>query len=102
MHMNSVSNKKPCVTHGLMSLFTFTHRENSFTNFNLEKMKNNLLSLAACTCIFSAYLVNCSSPAEKLEDAKAEVKEADKNLADANQAYLEDIENYKAEIAEEI
>ncbi|MFI5204791.1 MAG: hypothetical protein ACHQF2_09875 [Flavobacteriales bacterium] len=61
-----------------------------------------LVTLAVCACITSAFLINCSSPAEKVEDAKQEVTEAHNDLDEANEAYLADIETFREEKAAEI
>lgn len=44
----------------------------------------------------------CSSPTEKVEDAKTDVVEANKELDEANAEYVADMEKYRTETAEKI
>lgn len=44
----------------------------------------------------------CSSPTEKVEDAKTDVVEANKELDEANSEYMADMAKYKTETAEKI
>jgi len=66
-------------------------------------MKKSILVIAACTFITGAFLTSCSStPAEKVENAENKVIVANKDLDDANKAYLADVENYRLETAKTI
>jgi len=65
-------------------------------------MKKSLTVLTMCTILSGAIFTSCNSPAEKLEDAEKNVTEADKELDEANEAYLMDIESFKLEVAREI
>ena len=46
--------------------------------------------------------MSCNSPAKKVENAEEKVLEANKDLNQANQDYLTDIENYRRETAEKV
>lgn len=65
-------------------------------------MKKSIFTIAACSFIASAILISCSSPAEKVENAKNNVQEANADLNEANEEYLKDIENCRKETAERI
>ncbi|GAB2616780.1 hypothetical protein GCM10027035_11430 [Emticicia sediminis] len=52
--------------------------------------------------MFAIIVVACSSPTEKVEDAKTDVVEANKELDDANVEYMADMAKYKTETAEKI
>ena len=65
-------------------------------------MKNFNLVLTVCTFIVGSFLTSCTSPAEKVENAQTKVEDAKKDLADANQAYLMEIENYRKETGDKI
>ena len=65
-------------------------------------MKKSILALAACTFIAGAILTSCNTPAEKVENAQENVIQANKDLDQANQVYLADIENYRLETAKRI
>ena len=56
-------------------------------------MKRSILGLAALTLIAGTTLTMCNTPAEKLEHAKHNVIEANKDLEKANEEYLSDIEH---------
>ncbi len=65
-------------------------------------MKKSILVLSAVTVITSAIVTSCNSHSEKVENAQAEVTEAQNDLNKANEQYLEDIKNYKIETSEKI
>lgn len=65
-------------------------------------MKKTFLALAGSTLITGALLISCSSTEEKVENAKEDVIEATKDLNNANELYLIEVENYKKEIVNEI
>jgi len=63
-------------------------------------MKKSILSLTLFTFLTGAVFTSCNSSAEKLENAKNDVTEANKDLVEAEDAYLTDIENYKTSARE--
>lgn len=65
-------------------------------------MKNTVKVLTISALFSMAFLTACSSSSEKLEDAKEDVTEANEKLDEAEQAYLNDIEEYKRETAAKI
>ena len=65
-------------------------------------MKNSIVTLAALTFTTMAIITGCKTSSDKVENAKAEIIEANKDLVKANEdlvkvnkEYLADIENYK-------
>ena len=58
--------------------------------------------MAAFTCIAGAILTSCNTSAERVENAQENVIQANKDLDQANQEYLADIENYRLETASRI
>ncbi len=60
-------------------------------------MKKSTVVLFFVTLAAGAAFTSCSTPAEKVENAKENVAEANKDLEKANNAYLVDIENYRRE-----
>jgi septal ring factor EnvC (AmiA/AmiB activator) len=75
---------------------------------NTVKFNNSILPIVALVCIAIVILIaatlltSCSSPAEKLEAAQENVKDANKDLDKANEAYLVEIEAYRKESAAKI
>ena len=65
-------------------------------------MKRSILALAACTLITGATIVSCQSSETKVENAKEDVIDAAKDLEQANQEYLAEIEIYRQEMMKEI
>lgn len=65
-------------------------------------MKKINFTIAASAFTIGTLLISCSSPSEKLADAKNEVKEANANFDKANEENIKDMENYKREAAEKI
>jgi hypothetical protein len=63
-------------------------------------MKNYFV-ISAIFC-FGLIVSSCSSSSDKVEDAKEDVRDANKELVDANIDYLVDMETYKRETAEKI
>jgi hypothetical protein len=57
-------------------------------------------ALTISTLVF--FMVACSTPAEKVVNAEANVKAANKELNDANAAQLAEMEAYRKEVAEKI
>src|SRR5438105_7405366 len=62
-------------------------------------MKIRILAVAL---YFFTILSGCNTSEQKLENAQNNVNEANKNLAEANQEYLADVEKYKKETADRI
>lgn len=60
-------------------------------------IKNIILVIAICTLFAGIALTSCNSPAKKVENAQEDVDKANKELEEANQAYLKDIDNYRKE-----
>lgn len=65
-------------------------------------MKRPIISMVLTGFLISATITSCSSSAEKVENAEGKVDEANQELDEAKDAYLEDIEQFKAETAEKI
>jgi len=65
-------------------------------------MKKSILAMAAFTCIAGAIVTSCNTSAERVENAQENVIQANKDLDQANQEYLADIENYRLETASRI
>lgn len=65
-------------------------------------MKNTILAFAASLLITGAMITGCYSSGEKVENAENNVIEANKELDEANQEYLADVESYKNETAAKI
>lgn len=63
-------------------------------------MKFTYLSIATFALLLGT--TNCMNKAEKMEDASQDVIEANKDLDEAKEAYLEEITRYKMETAEKI
>jgi chromosome segregation ATPase len=61
-------------------------------------MKKSILSMIAFAFSTGTILTSCNTSAERVEKAQTNVIEAKKELNDANQAYLADIENYRKEM----
>lgn len=65
-------------------------------------MKKSVTVLTICTFMSAAIFTSCNSPAEKVENAEENVTEANKELDEANEKYLLDIETFKIETAAKI
>ena len=65
-------------------------------------MKKSILAMAAFTCIAGAIVTSCNTSADRVENAQENVIQANKDLDQANQEYLADIENYRVETASTI
>ena len=68
-------------------------------------MKKGILIVLVVALITYAMTTSCNTPAQKLENAEENVKEANKELDDAareNQAYMDDILKYREERADRI
>jgi chromosome segregation ATPase len=72
------------------------------------KFKNSILTIIGLVCIAiiiliaATLLTSCNSPAQKLKAAQETVKDANKDLDEANEAYLTEIETYRKESAAKI
>ena len=58
-------------------------------------MKKSILILTTLTLITGAIVTSCNTPAQKVEDAQKNVIEANKDLNEANEEYLAEIESYR-------
>lgn len=65
-------------------------------------MKKTILTMISTVLISGISLTSCNTPAEKVEDAKDKVSEANKDLDQAKEDYLTEIESYKKTTAERI
>jgi hypothetical protein len=65
-------------------------------------MKRVIFTMTLSTIVLGSSLNSCTTPAEKVEDAKGNVKDANEELDEANQAYLEDLANYRNETSARI
>src|ERR1039457_6678306 len=65
-------------------------------------MKKSILKLATITFTVGAMLTSCNTPSEKVEKAEANVTEAKKDLNEAQEEYLTDIENCRKATDEKI
>jgi hypothetical protein len=72
------------------------------------KFKNSLfpvvgfIGIALMLLITPTLITSCNSPAQKLEAAQENAKDANKDLEKANEAYLAEIEVYRKESADKI
>jgi TolA-binding protein len=64
-------------------------------------MKRSIITVFALLT-FSLSLDSCSSPADKVGDAKQDVEKANRELEEAEAAYQKDLANYRQEIQEKI
>lgn len=65
-------------------------------------MKKTILILSASLLITGGIFTGCTSPAEKVENAKDKVTEANTNLDKANEEYLADMAKYRIATNEKI
>jgi len=65
-------------------------------------MKKVIFTMALSTIVLGSGLTSCTTPSEKVEDAKSNVDDANEKLDEANQAYLEDLANYRNETSARI
>ena len=77
-----------------------THKHYKMVNKLMNKKA--ILAVAAVAMVSGTVLTSCSTSSEKLEDAKENVVKANKELDNANEEYLADVENYKKEITAKI
>ena len=65
-------------------------------------MKKTIYRVAAITFAMGMILTNCSTPTEKVQEAKENVAEANKDLDKAQEEYLTDIDNCRKATDEKI
>ncbi len=65
-------------------------------------MKNTNFLITGCLFFAVTIITSCNSPAEKVENAQDKVTEANGDLKTANEEYLKDVENYKAEVKQKV
>jgi hypothetical protein len=65
-------------------------------------MKKTIIKAGLFSCITMALVLSCNSPAEELEIAQNNLKQAGTELIKANEEYLEDIAQYRKETADKI
>lgn len=65
-------------------------------------MKKSNFTNAALAFTITIMFIGCNTSSEKVEDAKQDVIEANKDLAKANEEYLADLENFRKVVAERI
>ena len=63
-------------------------------------MKQSIFALAVVTLMTGAALTSCNTPTQKVENAQDNVIEAKKELDQANQEYMADIEKFRKEKSE--
>jgi predicted small secreted protein len=68
-----------------------------YENKTPKEMKKKAITLSAMLFIASSSLTNCNTSNTKVEDAKKDVIEAEKDLDLANEVYQNEIENYRKE-----
>jgi len=66
------------------------------------KFNKEILIMAVLSVMTGAILTSCNSSAQRVENAEDNVEAANKELDDANKAYLADMENYRKETADKI
>jgi hypothetical protein len=65
-------------------------------------MKNKLTNIATIALLVSVSFIACNSPAQKVEEAQEDVKEAKQDLAIAQEEYQNDIDSYRVQTAARI
>ena len=65
-------------------------------------MKKTILTITMAGLLLVGTTISCNTPSEKIEDAKENIKESEKDLELANKEYLEEMHNYRAEAAAKI
>ncbi|HXD92746.1 MAG TPA: hypothetical protein VNX01_05995 [Bacteroidia bacterium] len=65
-------------------------------------MKNKILKTAVLTFIVGASLISCETSAEKVAKAEINLNQANKDLDEAQEEYVADIESYRKETDEKI
>src|SRR5689334_10453552 len=62
-------------------------------------MKNQIPTITILICLAGGFLTGCNTPAQNVENAQDEVAAAEKDLNEANQVYLADVEKFRQETA---
>lgn len=65
-------------------------------------MKQSLLLSVLLIFAFGSMITSCTTPAEKVENAEAEVTEAEENLAEVQRNYQNDVEQFRQRSNEQI
>lgn len=65
-------------------------------------MNKTILAITVVALITGTVFTSCNSSADRVDNAEQALIDADKELKDANEAYLLDIENYRTETANKI
>lgn len=68
----------------------------------MKKIKNRLWSITTAMVVAGATVSSCTSPSKKVENATEKVYEAEKELDEANKAYLEDMADYRLKMDKRI
>jgi predicted regulator of amino acid metabolism with ACT domain len=62
-------------------------------------MKKSIYMMSVVVFVLGSVMTGCTDSAQKVEDAKDNVSDAEAELEDAQMAYLADVENQKAQTA---
>jgi len=65
-------------------------------------MNKTILAITVIALITGTVFTSCNSSADRVDNAEQALIDADKELKEANEAYLLDIENYRMETADKI
>lgn len=65
-------------------------------------MKKLILAMAVIGFASVAMLTSCNNPSQKAENSRTDVVDAQEDLARAQQAYIDDVQNYRLQTAEKI
>ena len=65
-------------------------------------MNKTILAITVVALITGTVFTSCNSSADRVDNAEQALIDADKELKEANEAYLLDIENYRMETADKI
>ena len=65
-------------------------------------MKKSIFSLALTAFVAGTLLTNCSTPAQKVENAEDHVEQANEDLNKAQDDYAADVEKFRKESEERI
>lgn len=70
--------------------------------YNFNTMKNTALTLFISFSVVAILFTGCNSPEQKVEEAQTAVVEADRELEQATQEYLADMNQYREEASDRI
>lgn len=66
-------------------------------------MKKLILGMIAIGfASIALFFTSCNSPSQKVDNAQTDVRDAQEDLAKAQQAYIDDVQNYRLQTAERI